>query len=338
MVPADAHLAKVVRGITGIRRFLIVIEVIPRAVEGYVLGVIHLQPPAGDVHEMRAVILHFAAAVQPVPVPVVMHEVILVRPVRARALPEFPALFAEPLGHLHKLAFADAATGAAVVASRKGRLPNLTSLHTLDALDDTRLTAPLVAHLHFLFVLLRRGHYQLRLARVMASGFLDVYVLARFHREDSHRCVPKIRRGNRHGINRFIIEDASKIIDTLRIFCLRKLGERGLGAVHAAGHAPTVHVTQIRHLAVGRLEILDGMPHATAQTDDAGDDFLLGILGLENSGECKGGSSSAAYELTTGEGRFHRRASRLRRAEGLANEKSRTKPRHFSRAHNRTRD
>ena len=300
MVPADAHLAKVVRSITGIRRFLIVIEVIPRAVEGHVLGVIHLQPPAGDVHEVRAVILHFAAAVQPVPVPVVMHEVILVRPARARALPEFPALFAEPLGHLHKLAFADAATGAAVVATRKGRLPNLAGFHALNAFDNARLTAALIAHLHLLFILLRRSHDQLRLSRVVAGGFFDVYVFACFHREDSHRCVPKIRRGNRHRINRFVIQNPPEIIYALRIFRLRKFRQRRLRTIHAAGHAPAVHVTQIRHLTVGGLKILNRVPHATAQADHTGDNFLLGILGLQNGRKSKRGSSGAAHKLTTG--------------------------------------
>ena len=94
LVPTDADLAEVVSGIRRVGRFLIVIMMIARAVHRHALGIIHLQAPAGHVHKVRSVVLHFAAAIEPVPVPIVMYEVILVRPLRARALPKFPSFFA----------------------------------------------------------------------------------------------------------------------------------------------------------------------------------------------------------------------------------------------------
>ena len=222
LVPTDANLAEVVRGIRRVGRFLIVIMMIARTVHRHTLGIIHLQAPAGHVHEVRSVVLHFAAAIEPVPVPVVMHEVILVRPLRTWALPEFPTLFAQPLGHLHKLALADAAATATVVAARKCRRPNLASLHPLDSLNDTRLAAALIAHLHLALVFLRRGHDQLGFARIVTGGFLHVHMFASFHRENGHWCVPKIRCGDGHRIDRFIVEDAPEIICALRILRLRK--------------------------------------------------------------------------------------------------------------------
>ena len=196
LVPADAHLAEVIRRIARVRRLLIIIEMIPRAIHGHALRIIHLQSPARHVHEMRPVVLHLATAIKPVPMPVVMHEVILVRPLGARPLPQFPAFLAQPLRHLHKFPLADAAAPPAVIAPRKRRLTNLARLHPLHALDDARLAAALIAHLHLLLVLLCCGHDQLRLARILAGRLLHVHVLARLHRQDRHRRVPKIRRRN----------------------------------------------------------------------------------------------------------------------------------------------
>ena len=130
-----------------------------------------------------------------------MHEVILVRSLRARALPKFPAFFAQPFRHVHKLALTNAAATATVVATRKCRLPNLAGLHPLNTLDDARLAAALITHLHLALVFLRRGHDQLRLTRILAGRLLHVHMLTCFHCQNSHRRMPEVRRGNRYHIN-----------------------------------------------------------------------------------------------------------------------------------------
>ena len=99
MIPTDAHVTVIVNGVRGVGRFLIVIKMIPTAAHRHALWVIHLQPPTRHVQKVRAVVLHFATAVVPVPMPVIMHKVVLVSPLRARALPAFPAFFAEPRRH-----------------------------------------------------------------------------------------------------------------------------------------------------------------------------------------------------------------------------------------------
>ena len=149
--------------------------------------------------------MHLTATIKPVPVPIIVHKIILVWALRARPLPHFPAFFTEPIGHFNKLTLTDTSPTSAIVAARKRWLPNLTGLHPLDALNNTRLAAALITHLHFLFILPRCGHDQFALPRILTGRFLNINVLTCLHSENSHRGVPKIGRSDGHCIDRFII-------------------------------------------------------------------------------------------------------------------------------------
>ena len=104
LVPHRAAVTKVKRGHAGVRRLLIVIEMVARSAVGDAAGQVRPQSPSREVEGMDAVVGHLAAAVVPVPVPVVRDEVVLVRPFRCRALPQ---VVVQMLGDGRRFALAD---------------------------------------------------------------------------------------------------------------------------------------------------------------------------------------------------------------------------------------
>ena len=104
LVPHRAAVTKVERGHAGIRRLLIIVKVVTRPAVGDAAGEINPQPPSCEVEGMDAVVGHLAAAVVPVPMPVVRDEVVLVRPLRCRPLPQ---VVIEMLGDGRRFTLAD---------------------------------------------------------------------------------------------------------------------------------------------------------------------------------------------------------------------------------------
>ena len=192
-------------GHAGVRRFLVVVEVVAAAAVGDAPGEVDAEPPASEVERVHAVVGHLAAAVVPVPMPVVRDEVVLVRALRCGALPQ---VVVEMLWHRRWFAPADGAPAARVETARSEHLPYDALVHPLHRLDNERIAAALVAHLHVALVLARGGDHQPRLGGVVAARFLDVNMLAGLAAEDGGWGVPEVWRGDGDGVKMWILEHA----------------------------------------------------------------------------------------------------------------------------------
>src|SRR6185503_561897 len=80
LVPRRPAVPEVVLGAGGVGRLLVVLMVVPPPVHGDPLRVVGAEAPAGHVEEMDAVVRELAAAPVPPPVPVVVDEVVAIRP------------------------------------------------------------------------------------------------------------------------------------------------------------------------------------------------------------------------------------------------------------------
>src|SRR5206468_5023062 len=105
----------------------------------------------------------------PKPVPVVVEDVVLERPLGRRALPQGVV---EVCRHRDRLAAADAGPDVVVPAPGEQDASDLAGLHDLYCLDVLRPTSPLRALLDNALVLPRRLDEQLALVGVVAAGLL----------------------------------------------------------------------------------------------------------------------------------------------------------------------
>src|SRR5205807_9435482 len=75
-------------GLLGVGELPVVVEVITPAHRRDANGIVHAQGPAGDVDLVRAVVADLTRAPAPEPMPVVVDDVVAVRGVGRRALPQ----------------------------------------------------------------------------------------------------------------------------------------------------------------------------------------------------------------------------------------------------------
>ena len=102
--PRAAFVAEMKDGDTGIRGFLVVVEMVSTAEEADLRGIVDTQSPAGDVQRVDAVVGEFTAAPMPSPVPVVMHKIVDIGAFRGRAL---PCGIVQVIGYWNLFPFAD---------------------------------------------------------------------------------------------------------------------------------------------------------------------------------------------------------------------------------------
>src|SRR5262249_6271907 len=98
-----------------IEGLLIVVPAVFAAAGGDPRRKLHAEPPAGDVEGVNPVVAELAVPPVPFPVPFVVDDIVEVRPLGGRALPELPV---EPGRNRRRLAVAD--FGAAVGVPRTG--------------------------------------------------------------------------------------------------------------------------------------------------------------------------------------------------------------------------
>src|SRR5687768_1589897 len=87
-IPTDADFAEVEAGDAGVWSFLVVVEMVAAAFVGDAARMGYAEAPTGDVEGVDAVVAEFAVAPVPMPVPVVMNEVVLIRTLGSGTLPE----------------------------------------------------------------------------------------------------------------------------------------------------------------------------------------------------------------------------------------------------------
>ena len=303
LVPHGGAVAEIEQCRAGVGGFLVVVEVVASAAISDTLRQIDAESPAGKVKRMHAVVGHLAAAVMPVPMPVVRDKIVLVRAFRCRPLPE---VVIEMLGHGHRFSLADGAPAACVETSRSEYPSDDALVHSLYRLDDERVAASLVAHLHEAIVLASGGDHQPRLGGVMAAGLLDVNMLAGLAAENGRRRVPEIRRGDGDGVEVRIVEHAPQIGDAPARRLLALGDDR-----QAVGGAVVIDVANVDHLNVGEFQVILDVCHAAAKAHHADSQLVGGLVGgVERValGQGGGGDSSGGVleeTATVEEGVFH---------------------------------
>src|SRR5437899_2802333 len=90
-------------------------------------------------------------------------------------------------------------------------------------LTDARLTADLRAGLADAVVVAGELDDAPSLADVVADRLFDIYVLAGLDGPDRGQCVPVVRRGDAHRVNRRIVHDPPQILHDARLDPLRHL-------------------------------------------------------------------------------------------------------------------
>jgi hypothetical protein len=83
-----------------------------------------------------------------------------------------------------------------------------------DRLLSAGRTAALCPHLDAAFVLLSCGDHPFAFQRIVAARLFHVHMFTRFAGHDRCRCVPMIGCCTHHGIDRRIVKDTPKILNT----------------------------------------------------------------------------------------------------------------------------
>ncbi len=206
--------------------------------------------------------------------PVVMNHVVAVGRALGRSLPE---LVVERRRHWRGLAMPDAGSRVGIPRPHHVRFSDGALANHLERLDGRRRRTLLRSLLDVLAVLPLRGNEQFALVWIVSARLLDVHVLSRLQRENRHRRVPVIRRGNRDDVDILVVERAAKITDQPR----RPSAQRGR-ARRLCEHGG-IHITEIRDLGVRELAEVLHVHHPTSVQPDHRDDDLL----VRRSGESR---------------------------------------------------
>ena len=118
-------------------------------------------------------------------------------------------------------------------------------MQSLHGLDDERIAAALISHLHVALVFAGSGDHERALGGVVAPGFLHVNMLAGLAAENGRRRVPEIRRGDGDGVEVRIVEHAPQIGDAPARRLLALGDDR-----QAVGSAVVIDVANVSHLDV----------------------------------------------------------------------------------------
>ena len=118
-------------------------------------------------------------------------------------------------------------------------------MQSLHGLDDERIAAALISHLHVALVFAGSGDHERALGGVVAPGFLHVNMLTGLAAEDGGRGVPEVWRGDGDGVEVRIIKHAPQVGDAAARGGLALGDDR-----QAVGSAVIVDVANVSHLDV----------------------------------------------------------------------------------------
>src|SRR5437660_4515015 len=231
-------------GFLGVGELPVVGEVIAAADRRDARGIAHAQGPAGDVDLVGPVVAELARPPAVEPVPVVVDDVVVVRRVGRRALPQ---LVVEVGGDGRHLPATDRGAGVGIPRACEVGLPDRAFLDRLDDLHRAGRGALLSPHLHHALVLLLRLDQQLAFARVVPTRLLHVDMLAGLHGEQRRRRVPMVGRGDHERVHVFVLERLAEVAQALGRFALRA---RDGG--DALGEHQRIDVAHVGHFGVGR--------------------------------------------------------------------------------------
>ena len=162
---------------------------------------------------MRSVVQSLAGTPVPEPVPVVMHDVVLVFPSRSRPLPEIPV---QPFRYRNGLAGTDRRP---VVHIPRLRIVHLADGACLEFIDSGNHIGPgpsLVADLDYGAVFRHGPDKHVILCRIVACRLLKIYMFSGLHRHDGRRSMPVVRHGDYDGIDILRFQQSADILLSCR--------------------------------------------------------------------------------------------------------------------------
>ncbi len=256
---------------------------------------------------MHALVADVAVAEVPEPVPVVRHDVAVMRLLWGRAEPEVEIEFGR--SQRDRL-LADALTRLVAEPTRDDQLAELAGFDGGGELRPIFRRAALRAVLYDATILTRGLYRDASFVNVVAARLLDVDVLAGLARPNGHERVPVVRRGDRHGIDVLIVERFANVLDLLRLvgpLLLVDLGE--VLRVRAR-----VGIDEVGELDVVHAEV--GARVGMAATVQPGDGDANPIVGAEHSARRLRAADDERGAERSGTGGFQKLTTRGTRRTG----------------------
>ena len=170
--------------------------------------------PAGDVHLMHALIADVAIAGVPEPVPVIGHEILMIRLLRRWSEPQIEI---QLLRRIAGLLEADAATRLVAQGTGNQQLAGGAGTDEVDRAGPAAARAALRAVLHDATVLARGLDGDPPFVNVVAARLFDVHVLVRGAGPDRHQRMPVVGRSDRDGVEVRIVQRLADVADLLRL-------------------------------------------------------------------------------------------------------------------------
>ena len=207
----DGHGFTEVKGcIPRVRSFLVIIMMVATTSIGDPPGKVNTKAPPGEVQRVDAIVGHLTPTIVPVPMPVVMNQVILVGTLGYRPLPKCVVQMGR---NLYRFAPANASPGIPVPATGGEHLPDYSLVQSLDRLNNLVITPTLVSHLHKSLVPAGRLDHQLGFSCIVAARLFHIDVFPGRTSQDGGWGMPEIRRRNCQCVNLPIIQDFTEVCD-----------------------------------------------------------------------------------------------------------------------------
>ncbi len=252
--------------------------------------------PPGDIHLMDPLVADVAIAEIPEPVPVIMHQVPVMRLLRSRPKPDVEI---QTVGGIRRLAGAN--TSAAFVAQTAGNQQpsQLTGADHFHHTGPAIAAAALGSVLDDAVVAASHLHRNAAFVDIVAAGFFDVDVLTRLARPDGHQGMPVIRSGDGNGVQVAIFQCLANILDSTR-----SIAAALIDPANITFEQPAVGVDEVGDLnAVHTGESVHVRAASAMNPGDTDSDYFIGTqhdaggLGSGNrDGCCR--SQSALHKVT----------------------------------------
>ena len=212
-----------------------------------------IQAPAGDVHQVNPVGRKFPVAKVPEPLPVVVDQVGMVRPLARRSQPQIPV---KPGGNRFDLLEADGLARAGKHPVSPVDVSDDALLNQLGCFAEGAVGTSLSTGLDDTVILARRLQHLLSFEEVVADRLLHVDMLARLAGPDRGEGVPVVTAGDSNHIDLGIVQDPPEVR-----LCFRPLSGLFLQFGRFLGHSPFVRIADDGDFDVVKVR---GLIHQTS--------------------------------------------------------------------------
>ena len=167
------------------------------------------QPPHAEVGFMDPLVADITVAIVPVPVPVVMHEVLRERSHGSRSAPE---IVVKSLGDRGDALVSDVTAAAEDQSARHIYPADESVLQMVHRFADGQRTAQLHAVLYDAVIFIGRLDHLFAFMDIMRSRFLHIHILSGLAGPDRLQRMPVVGGGQGDGIDVLIFKEPSEIL------------------------------------------------------------------------------------------------------------------------------